>query len=151
MATLAEKITAPDVQPKVIEACVSLIDDEVAAKRGLSGAAVKTGYKVIKALKPTMVRDAVTSLVPEFAGALQPMYDESGAADAGDAAGDKFAAALSANPDRAADLMLSVTDARASRANNKTIKKTYDRLRGSAKKHVAEAVPGLGRTLAKFC
>ncbi|MEM6993691.1 MAG: hypothetical protein AAF721_24470 [Myxococcota bacterium] len=151
MATLVEKITAPDAKPKVIEACVQLIDSEVASKRGLSGAAVKAGYKVIKALKPSIIGDAVTNLVPDFATALQPMYEASGAADGGAGAGDKFADHLTKNPDQAADLMLSVTDAKAGRANNKTIKKTYDRLRGSAKKHVVDAVPGLAKTLSKFC
>ena len=151
MASLAQKITAPDVQTKVIDDCVQLIDTEVAGKRGLSGAAVKTGYKVIKALKPTIIRDACSSLVPDFAAALQPMYEECGAADGGDDAGDKFAKHLSANPDRAADLMLSVTDERAGRAKNKTIKKTYDRMRGSAKNHVVEAVPNPARTLSKYC
>jgi len=151
MATLVEKITAPDVQPKVIEDCLQLIESEVAGKRGLSGVAVKTGYKVIKAIKPGMIRDAVTGLLPEFATALEPMYVASGAADGGDGSGDKFARHLNADANGAADLMLGVTDAKAARAKNKTLQKTYSRLRGSAQKHVSDAVPGLAKTLCKYC
>lgn len=151
MATLVEKITAPDVQPQVISACVQLIDTEVAGKRGFAGAALKAGYKVIKTLKPSIIDDAVTNLVPSFAEALQPMYAASGAAAGGDDAGKKFTAHLTGNPDEAADLMLSVTDGKVARADNKTIKKTYDRLRGGAKNHVVAAVPGLAKTLARFC
>ena len=145
MPTLVEKITALDTHPKVIDACVTLIDEEVAGKKGLSGAAVKTGYKVIKALKPGMIKDVIENLVPDFARALEPMYVEA------NGNGEVFAEKLKGNPDRAADLMLGVTDERASRAKNKTVKKTYERLRGGAKKHVVEAVPNLAKTLAPFC
>lgn len=150
MATLVEKITAPDVHPKVIEDCLQLIESEVASKRGISGTAVKAGYKVVKALKPGMIRNAVTKLLPDFANALQPMYDSSGASSAGDGSGQKFSDYLVANQDQAADALLSVTDAKAQGASNKTLKKTYDRLRGGAKAHVAAAVPGLARTLGPY-
>jgi len=149
MATLVEKITAPDVHPQVVEGCLSLIESEVASKRGLSGAAVKTGYKVVKALKPGMIKDVVTKLLPDFARALQPMYEQSGA-PAADDSGTVFSEYLVAHQDQAADALLSVTDAKAANANNKTLKKTYERLRGGAKTHVTAAVPGLARTLGRF-
>lgn len=148
MASLRDKITAPDVHPDVIKASVALIEQEVASKRGFSGAAVKTGYKVVKALKPGLIPDAVTKLLPDFAEALQPMYERSGAADG--SGGDKFADYLVAHQAEAADALLSVTDAKAEAAKNKTIRKTYDRLRGSAKGHVEAAIPNLAKTLAPF-
>ena len=150
MATLVEKITAPDVHSQVIDGCLALIESEVASKRGLSGAAVKTGYKVVKALKPGMIKDAVTKLLPDFATALQPMYENSGALDAGDDSGTVFSKHLVANQEQAADALLTVTDAKADGASNKTLKKTYGRLRGGAKTHVAAAIPGLARTLGRF-
>lgn len=79
MATLVEKITAPEIHPQVIDGCLQLVESEVASKRGLSGTAVKAGYKVVKALKPGMIQNAITKLLPEFATALQPMYEASGA------------------------------------------------------------------------
>jgi hypothetical protein len=147
MPTLRDKITAPDVHDQVIEASVELIEQEVASKRGLSGAAVKAGYKVVKALKPGLIRDVIDKLLPDFATALQPMYERSGAEDGG---GAKFTAYLVAHQTEAADALLSVTDDKASGAKNKTIKKTYERLRGGAKAHVEAAIPNLATTLGRF-
>lgn len=144
MPTLAEKITAPDVHSKVIDDCMQVIETEVGSKRGLSGTAVKAGYAVVKKLKPGMIQEAVTKLLPEFAEALQPMYERAGND------GDAFANELKANPDEAADALLTVTDRKAHNAKNKTIKKTYDRLRSGARAHVSAAVPNLATTLGRY-
>ncbi|MCH9687360.1 MAG: hypothetical protein K0V04_38355 [Deltaproteobacteria bacterium] len=150
MATLVDKITASEVHPQVIDGCMQLIETEVASKKGFSGAAVKTGYAVVKKLKPGMIKDAVTKLLPDFAVALEPLYVDSGAVDAGDGSGDVFCKFLTANQDRAADALLTVTDAKAQGAKNKTLKKTYDRLRGGAKTHVTAAIPNLAKTLGRY-
>jgi hypothetical protein len=145
---LAEKLTAPEIRREVVQACVNLVDSEVASKSGLSGMAIKAGYKVVKALKPGMIPGAVDTLLPEFAAAMQPLYDEStkGAADEKAA----FTTYLLEHPDATADALLEVTDARAQRAQNKTVKKTYDRLRGTARDNVRAAVPGLAKALTPF-
>lgn len=141
MSTLVDKLTAPEVRPKVVAACVDLIDREVASKGGLSGMAVKAGYAVIKAIKPGFVAQVVESLLPDFAAAMQPMYEREG---------DNFATWAEGHRSEIADALLSVTDARAQKAKNATIKKTYERLRGSAREHVAAAVPNLITTLRPF-
>jgi hypothetical protein len=51
---------------------------------------------------------------------------------------------LISNPGRVADQLLSITDGRAARAKNQLVKKTYEKLREGAKKHVEAAVPRLG-------
>lgn len=150
MVTLVEKITAPDVAPQVLDASMQLVEQEVASKRGLSGAAVKAGFAVVKAVKPGFIKDAVSSLLPEFAQALQPMYEQSGAPEAGADSGKRFETYLLDHQTEAADALLSVTDARAERAKNKTVKKTYDKMRGGAKTHVQAAIPNLARTLGRF-
>jgi hypothetical protein len=151
MATLVEKITAADVRPKVVDACVALVEEEVASKGGLGGMAVKTGYKVIQAIKPGMIRESLDKLLPDFATALQPLYEASGASDAnGDAARDRFVEHLESNRSEAADALLSVTDGKAENAKNRTLKKTYERLRPTAREHVEKAVPNLGRKLGGF-
>ncbi len=150
MATLVEKITASDVHPQVIDGCMQLIETEVASKRGFSGAAVKAGYAVVKKLKPGMIKDAVTKLLPDFATALEPMYVASGAPDAAADSGSTFSNYLTSHQDQAADALLTVTDAKAAGAKNKTLKKTYDRLRGGAKTHVTAAIPNLAKTLGRY-
>ncbi len=147
MTSLAKKLTTDDVPPKVVQACVELVEAQVAAKRGLSGMAIKTGFKVIKALKPGMITDTVDTLLPEFACSLQDIYDKTA-----DKTGEKsdFTRYLTDHSGEAADALLQVTDARAERAKNRTIKKTYDRLRGTAQANVRDAVPNLARALEPF-
>jgi hypothetical protein len=148
MASLTDKLTDPGVRPKVVDACVQLVEDEVSSKRGLSGAAIKAGFKVIKGLKPGMISSTVNSLLPEFAGAMQSLYDKS--TDGADDAAHAFTTYITDNADETADALLGVTDAKAQKANNKLVKKTYDRLRGSAKDNVKAAVPGLARAMKPF-
>jgi hypothetical protein len=46
--------------------------------------------------------------------------------------------------------MLSITDARIKHSNNSLVKGTYEKLRGSAKKHVEAAVPDLVQIVNKY-
>ncbi len=151
MATLAEILTQSETRPRVVKACVELVESEVASKRGLSGAAVRTGFRVVKAVKPTMVADVVDRLLPEFAAALEPFHSESRerAESGGRPVGETFAAALASEKRRAAEALLVVTDRRAEKVSG-GIKKAYQRLRGTAQGHVEAAVPNLGRTLGAF-
>ena len=145
MSTLVDKLTAPEVRPKVVSACVDLVDREVDGKSGLSGIAIKTGYKVVKALKPGFVTSVVDTLLPEFAEALAPIH-----AREGNAGPDAFVGYLEGHTEEVADALLQVTDNRAGKAKNATVKKTYERLRPSAKQNVIAAVPNLAATLRPF-
>lgn len=151
MAALVEILTQPDVRPQVVGACASLIDAEVQSKSGLSSLAIKAGYKLVLAIRPTMVREVVDRLLPEFAAALEPIFGESQeeAGRSRKSLGEVFAARLEADPGRVATALLSVTDRRAAKASG-PLRKTYDRLRDTAETHVRAAVPGLARALAPF-
>ncbi len=144
MTTLVEKLTAPAVRPQVVSACCDLIDREVDGKSGLSGFAVKTGYKVVKAIKPGFVTQVVEALLPDFAAAMEPMQSKAGGG------GEPFAKYLDGHRDEVADALLSVTDAKAQRSSNGTVRKTYEKLRGGAREHVIAAVPNLVSTLRPY-
>ncbi len=141
MSTLAEILTAAETRPKVVAACSQLVADEVKSKRGFSGAAVKTGYKVVTTFKPTIVPEVVDKLLPEFAEALQPYYERSG--------NEAFERELVDHKADVAESLLGVTDRRAKKVAG-TLRKAYDRLRGTASNHVEAAVPNLARALAPF-
>ncbi len=143
MSSLSDVLTGPEKKAAVIEDCLALIDAEVGDKGGLSGLAIKAGYGAVKGIKPGFVRQAVTDLLPEFATALQPIYDE--ATTASKAVPDHFAA----NSERVADALLAITDARAARSKHKIVKGTYDKLRSSAKKNVEAAIPRLAKMIEK--
>ena len=151
MASLAEILTQTELRPQVVRACAELIDAEVQSKTGSPGLADKAAYKRVKAIKPSMVPDAVDKLLPEFAEAMQPMFVEveRKAAETRRARGEVFRELMPSDPQRVAAALLTVTDRRAEKASG-ALKKTYARLRDTASDHVQAAVPGLVRTLAPF-
>lgn len=143
MPSLAETLTSDSKKNAVVDDCAALIDAEVADRGGLSGLAIKAGYKAVQGVKPGFVRQVVTDLLPEFARALDPLYQE--AHGAGKGVQDYF----NANPTRVADALLSITDEKAKRAKSATVKVAYEKLRGSAKKNVESAVPRLAAMIEK--
>jgi len=143
MPNLAETLTADSKKSAVVDDCLSLIDAEVADKGGLTGLAIKAGYRTVQGIKPGFVRQVVTDLLPEFAQALDPLYQESKSSGRG--VRDYF----SSNTGRVAEALLTITDEKANRARSGMVKGTYDKLRGSAKKNVEAAVPRLAAMVEK--
>lgn len=138
MASLREMLGSGDKRQRVIEDSLDVAEAEVNDKSGLSGIAIKTAYKVVKGVSPGFLRQAVDHMLDQFLDALDPIYQEAVSR------GVPPAQHLQANADRAADALLSITDARAKSAKNTLVKGAYDKLRGSAKKHVVAAMPRLG-------
>ncbi|MDP9035982.1 MAG: hypothetical protein M3O50_14375 [Myxococcota bacterium] len=143
MPNLTEALTEEAHRAAVVDDCASLIDAEVADKGGLTGLAIKAGYRTVQGIKPGFVRNVVTDLLPEFAQALDPLYQE--AKSKGRGVREYF----NANTSRVADALLSITDEKANRSKSGMIKGTYEKLRGSAKKNVEAAVPRLGAMIEK--
>ena len=139
---LSEALTNPSKKSAVVADCCSLVDEEVRDKGGLSGLAVKAGYAAIKGVKPGFVGEVVDKLLPEFAAKLDPMWQE------GKEKGDPVAF-LTSNKSRAADALLSITDAKSKNAKSAVVRGTYEKLRGSAKKNVEEAIPRLAKLMLK--
>jgi hypothetical protein len=144
MPSLAEVLTDESKKTEVVDACCTLIDEEVGDKSGLSGLAIKAGYRAVKGVKPGFVRHAVTELLPDFARALDPLYND--AKSANKPVSEYFVA----NSGRVADALLTITDTRAKNAKSGLVKGTYDKLRSTAKKNVEAAVPRLGRMVERF-
>ena len=128
----------------IIEDVGGLVDDEVAKQRGISGVAVKASYKLVQGVKPGFVRSVVRILLPDFATVLEPICEK--AATQGQSVGSYF----SAHTPEVADALLSVTDGRAQNSEHRSVKSAYSKLRGSARKNVESAVPGLGRIIEKY-
>jgi len=143
MSTLRELLGGAAKRGAVIDDALRVLDAEVDDKSGFSGIAVKTAYKVVKGISPDFLRRAVDHLLDDFLNALDPVYQE--ALQRGVDARQH----LVSNPSRVADLLLGITDARAARSDNQMIKKTYEKLRDGAKKHVEAAVPRLGDLFAR--
>jgi hypothetical protein len=143
MPNLTEALTAEPRKNAVVEDCLALIDAEVHDKSGLTGLAIKAGYKTVQGIKPGFVRQVVTDLLPEFAHVLEPIYQEAKANGRG------VRDHMTANGPRVADALLSITDEKANRAKSGMVKGTYEKLRSTAKKNVEAAVPRLAAMIEK--
>jgi hypothetical protein len=138
MATLVELLGAPAKRGAIVDDALHVLDAEVDSKGGLGGIAIKTAFKVVKGVSPDFLRSAVDHMLDDFLGVLDPIYQEALQR------GIDPRQHLVSNPSRVADQLLSITDGRAARAKNQMVKKTYEKLREGAKKHVEAAVPRLG-------
>ena len=145
MSSLSEQLMRPEVKPRVIDGVVALVEREVASKRGLSGVAVKAGFAVVTRVKPGFVREVVTKLLPEFADALQPIYDEC-AREGEQEVVNRFSRRVSTDRSRAAEALLGVTDRKIDGARP-GVRKAYEQLRPTARENVESALPGLMDTI----
>jgi hypothetical protein len=128
----------------IIEDVVRLIDGEVGKQRGISGVAVKAGYKLVRGVKPGFVRNVVRTLLPEFAAALEPIREQA------ISQGQSVSSYFEAHTREIAEALLAVTDGRAQRSEHGSVKGAYNKLRGSALKNVEAAVPGLGPIIETY-
>lgn len=142
--SLVDALTGEAKKKDVVRDCCELIDAEVKDKGGISGLAIKAGYGTVKGIKPGFVEKAVEDLLPEFAKALDPIYED--AKSQNKPVGEFFAS----NASRVADALLTITDKKAQGAKSGVAKGAYEKLRGSAKKNVEAAVPRLGKLIEKY-
>jgi hypothetical protein len=138
---LSEKFGSQDIKADVVADCVKLMDEQVAAKTGFSGVALKAAYGIVKGVGPSYIPGAIHWLLPEAVAALDPMWEE------GEKLGDPVQY-LSQNRSRTADLLLGITDAKIKNSKNEVVRVSYNKLRKSVKSDVEEAVPGLAKILA---
>ena len=135
--TLPEVLLDESRRETVVTESIALIDSEVAAKRGVTGFAIKSGYKIVKKLDGgKMLPKAVNDLLPEFAAALEPFH----AAYRAQAAGN-FASFGTGKERELANALLAITDGKAEHAKNAVLKKVYYKLRPSAVTHLIQSMP----------
>ena len=143
--TLAEYVATSPARERVVADCVALVDDEVKAKGGLSGVAIKGAYGTVKTIKPRFVPEVVDALLDDWVAKLEPYYAKwrSGGSQG------SLAEFLTARSDDVAEDLLAVTDERSARSKHKTATKLYGKMRPSAKRNVSAAVPKLGSLMEK--
>ncbi|HEY2506247.1 MAG TPA: hypothetical protein VGI58_07005 [Streptosporangiaceae bacterium] len=144
-ATLQEILCAPDTQPKVIDDCCALIDQEIAEKSGISGNAVKLAYKTVATFASGYVRIMVASFLPGIVTQLEPFW-----ADFTESGGSAFGDYLAKRGAEVSEALLTVTDERAESSKRATLIKAYRAVRGGAVKHVEAALPRVGELVLKY-
>ena len=144
-ATLHEILLTPDTEPSVVADCLTLIQEEVAGKSGISGAAVKLAYKTAKTFAKGYLQSTVESLLPDLVTQLEPFWTDfcaSGAAGFGDY--------LAKRGDEVSEALLSVTDAQAKISQRPVIIRAYGTVRGGAAKNIVAALPNVGALVEKY-
>ena len=144
MGALYDLIQDPTKRRAIVDDGVRAIEDEVASKKGLSGAVVKAGFKVVRGISPGFIPKALDHLLDDFAQQVDPFYDEWKANEQGPL--DTY---FNRRAPEIADALLSITDARARNAENRAVKKAYDKLRGQGAQHTIAAMPRVSALLSK--
>ncbi|MEH1931375.1 DUF6918 family protein [Nostoc sp.] len=140
---LSDGLLNPTKKAMVIDDCCKMIEGQLASKSGMSGLALKTAFAALKGVKPGYISDVVEQILPQCFTALDPVWNE------GVEKGDPIEH-LSTNRSYTADALLGVTDARVKNTKRQIVRGTYEKLRGSAKKHVEEAVPDLAKLISNY-
>ncbi|MEH2232490.1 MAG: hypothetical protein V7K71_23150 [Nostoc sp.] len=140
---LSDGLLNPTKKAMVIDDCCNMIEGQLASKSGMSGIALKTAFAALKGVKPGYIPYVVEQILPQCFTALDPIWSQ------GVEKGDPVEY-LSANRSNTADALLGVTDARVKNSNRQIVRGTYEKLRGSAKKHVEEAVPDLAKVINNY-
>ncbi|RAM50456.1 MAG: hypothetical protein C6Y22_17720 [Hapalosiphonaceae cyanobacterium JJU2] len=140
---LSDGLLDSNKKAMVVEDCCNMIEAQLSSKSGISGMALKTAFAALKGVKPGYIPYVVEMILPQCFEALDPIWTEG--VDKGDPVG-----YLVASRDRTADALLSVTDAKAKNVNRPIVRGTYEKLRGSAKQHVEDAVPDLAKVIDKY-
>jgi hypothetical protein len=134
---LSFHLTAPNVRPVVVADACTLIDDEVRRTSGISGMAIRSAYRVLTGIRPGMVPSAVDGLLDPFADQLDPFYQQHVAT------GQPLVDILTAQRTSMAEALLAITDDRSERTSQVTLRRAYQRVRGSARGYVEAAAPGI--------
>jgi hypothetical protein len=144
--TVREALLAPDSRRQVLAECEELVDREVGALSGVTGAAIRLAYKTVRTFDAGHIPAMIESILPSVTEALQPYWTNFTAEFPGDG---NFGGYLADREDEVAEALLAITDSRRRASSRTTIVKAYNTVRGSAAKHVKAALPALGALVQK--
>ncbi len=146
MASISDRLLAPEVRPLLVDDCVKLIDHAVKSTKGFTGIAVKGAYSSVKMIKPRFVEGVVDALLDEWVEKLAGFEKE----HAERRVAGPLSAYLVQERVRVSEALIAVTDARAETTKHKTAAKFYHRLRPSALAHVEQSIPELAALVEKY-
>lgn len=144
MKTLAEAASIPEHRTALNHEISALVETRVKAVKGLSGMAIRGGYKVVASMRSgRMIPSAVNVLLDDFCAAIDPFIEHYRASNA-----TSFERFLAGKEREVSNALLSITDARAENANA-LLKGPYRRLRSFGETQVIAAVPGIAQIVER--
>lgn len=138
MTSLAELLLAAPRRDALIKGGAALLEKSIADRGGLTGVAYRTGYAMIKAAKPGAAQRASKELMPGFAEALEPLFQQH---LQGGGNPEVFGSSLLTHGSEAVTRMIAVADQRVE-GSSEMVRKTYARFRGNAEAEVTRILPG---------
>ena len=145
MASLPDLLLADHHREELINDCTQLVERFVSKRSGLKGLAYKAALSTANSAKPNFLRNAMRKLIPEFAVALDPLYQEFSQSSAGD-----FSVYLQKHSERAIPAMLGVADARVARTDHKSLQALDNKLRKGVESDMHAIFPDLSRVLTTY-
>ncbi|HEY7222556.1 MAG TPA: hypothetical protein VH561_02920 [Micromonosporaceae bacterium] len=144
-ATLSDVLRADGAQQQVVADTKAVIEQELAAKSGVSATLLKAAYKAVTTLAPGYYESRIEQLVPGVLDRLQPFWTDFQSSGSG-----QFGEYLSARGKDVSDALLAVTDERAKISKRTAVTAVYNSVRGSAAEHIQTALPAVGSLVEKY-
>ncbi len=145
MKTLSEDLLAAHHRDEFLNDVVALIEHHVAHLPGLKGLSFKAGLAAANRAVPDVIPRGTRRLMPQFLDAIEPLYREFRASGAGD-----FSVFFGRNAERAAELLLSVADARLAQSPNTAAQAFYRNFRGYVARELATEMPAFGTLMRNY-
>lgn len=145
MKTLTETLLAAHHRDEFLDDVVALIETHVARLPGLKGLSFKAGLVAANRAVPDVIQRGTRRLMPQFLDAIEPLHQEFRTSGTGD-----FSVFFGRNADRAAELLLSVSDARLAQSQNATAQSFYKTFRGYVSRELSSAMPAFGKLIRNY-
>ncbi len=143
MPCLGQRLIQNDRPEALIDEVAALVHYQVDHQSAVRKLMLKAAISVLNAIKPDAVRHVVSDLLPKFADALDPLFQEFHRTRGGD-----FSEFLQDHQEETVNALISVTDQRAESFGHVAVSKVYARLRPTAKNEVSAALPALSIILS---
>jgi hypothetical protein len=144
-STLPDILLEDGAQQRITADCQAVVEQELAAKSGVSATALKVAYKAVTTFAPGYYESIVESMIPDLLQRIQPFW-----ADFQAAGGGQFGDYLVKRGEEVSEAVLGVTDDLAQRSDRGAIVKAYGAVRGGAGKHIEAALPAVGALVEKY-
>ncbi len=144
-STLPDILLVDGAQQRIAADCRALVEQELAAKSGVSAGALKVAYKAVTTVAPGWYQSVVEHMVPGLLERLQPFW-----ADFQAAGGGQFGDYLAKRGPEVSEALLGMTDDMANQSQRAAIVKAYRAVRGGAGKHIEAALPAVGALVESY-
>lgn len=148
MSSLNDIIKDESKRNQVIADCVTALEGEIEKKSGITGMAVKQGYKAVSGREEgKLIPNAIDKLLDGFIEKLEPYY--MAYMQEKTAGRPPFSEYLKSREESVTESLLEVTDEKANSTDKAMLVTAYNALRPMAATQVKQGLPVVGEIVAK--